>query len=104
MTTDWSKHIAENVAKVSTISSISGSISFLLKYLQGSSLCPLGQAVMGGAFSKSQGEGVEGKVLADGRVIPPTPAQQALHMKNLDIYSWDPRQPHSDDEPLSDLE
>ena len=72
--------------------------------IQGSSLCPLGQAVMGGAFSKSQGEGVEGKVLADGRVIPPTPAQQALSMKNLDIYNWDPNQPHSDDEALSDLE
>jgi len=84
VTTDWSKHIAENVAK-------------------GSSLCPLGQAVMGGALNKGEGN-VEGKVLSDGRVVPPTPAQQALNMKGLDIYSWDPTQPHSDDEPLSDLE
>jgi len=89
VTTDWSKHIAENVAK-------------------GSSLCPLGQAVMGGAFNKGEDDGgnVEGRVLADGRVVPPTPAHQALHMKNVDIYKWDPNNcpDNSDDEALSDLE
>ena len=58
---------------------------------------------MGGALNKGEGN-VEGKGLSDGRVVPPTPAQQALNMKGLDIYSWDPSQPHSDDEPLSDLE
>jgi len=86
VTTDWSKHIAENVAK-------------------GSSLCPLGQSVMGGAFVKGEeGAELEDRVLVDGRVVPPTPAQQALNMAGLDIYSWDPATPHSDEEALSDLE
>ena len=60
---------------------------------------------MGGAFTKSSGEPAEGRVLADGRVVPPTPAQQALRMTNLDIYNWDPNSVgNSDDEQLSDLE
>merc|ERR1711973_487809 len=75
---------------------------------KGSSLCPLGQAVMGGAFNKDEDDGgnVEGRVLSDGRVVPPTPAQQALHMKNVDIYKWDPNNcpDNSDDKALSDLE
>lgn len=73
--------------------------------MQGSSLCPLGQSVMGGALVKGdQGAVTQGRVLEDGRVVPPTPAQQALSMAALDIYTWDPASPHSDDEPLSDLE
>ena len=72
--------------------------------LQGSSLCPLGQAVMGGAFTKSEGAALEPKVLADGRVVPPTPAQQAKHLANIDIYNFQPDQDNSDDEPLSDME
>ena len=72
--------------------------------LQGSSLCPLGQSVMGGAFSKSDGATLEPKVLSDGRVVPPTPAQQAVHMANIDIYNFDPSLDNSDDEPLSDME
>ena len=60
---------------------------------------------MGGALVKGeQGAAVEGRVLEDGRVVPPPPAQQALNMAGLDIYTWDPTSPHSDDEPLSDLE
>ena len=46
----------------------------------------------------------QGRVLADGRVVPPTPAMQARGLAGLDIYSWDPHTPHSDEEPLSDLE
>ena len=59
---------------------------------------------MGGAFNKGGEGNVEGQVLSDGRVVPPTPAQQARNMTGLDIYSWDPSQQNSDDEPLSDLE
>ena len=72
--------------------------------VQGSSLCPLGQAVMGGAFNKSEGASLEPKVLSDGRVIPPTPAQQAVYMGNLDIYNFDASLDNSDDENLSDME
>ena len=72
--------------------------------MQGSALCPLGQSVMGGALVKGEQGAVQGRVLEDGRVVPPTPAQQALSMGALDIYTWDPASPHSDDEPLSDLE
>jgi len=84
MTTDWSKHIAANIAK-------------------GSSLCPIGQSVMGGAMG-TKGAVLEPKVLKDGRVIPPTPAQQAANMTGLDIYNFDPSLPDSDDEPISDIE
>merc|ERR1719481_141250 len=84
MTTDWSKHIAANIAK-------------------GSSLCPIGQAVMGGAMD-NKGAPLEPKVLKDGRVIPPTPAQQAANMTNLNIYNFDTNLPDSDDEPISDIE
>ena len=59
---------------------------------------------MGGAFSKSEGANLEPKVLSDGRVVPPTPAQQAVQMANIDIYNFDPGQDNSDDEPLSDME
>ena len=60
---------------------------------------------MGGALVKGDQGGVtQGRVLEDGRVVPPTPAQQALSMEALDIYTWDPAFPHSDDEPLSDME
>ena len=59
---------------------------------------------MGGAFKKGDGTKLEPKVLSDGRVIPPTPAQQAVHMANLDIYNFDATMGNSDDEPLSDLE
>ena len=59
---------------------------------------------MGGAFSKSEGAALEPKVLSDGRVVPPTPAQQAVHMANIDIYSFDPASQNSDDEPLSDMD
>ena len=72
--------------------------------LQGSALCPLGQSVMGGAFTKSEGAVLEPKVLADGRVVPPTPAQQAVHMANFDIYNFQPSLENSDDEPLSDMD
>jgi len=84
MTTDWSKHIAANIAK-------------------GSSLCPIGQAVMGGAMD-NKGAPLEPKVLKDGRVIPPTPAQQAANMTNINIYNFDQNIPDSDDEPISDIE
>ena len=72
--------------------------------MQGSSLCPLGQSVMGGAFSKSEGATLEPRVLSDGRVVPPTPAQQAINMANIDIYNFDPTNDNSDDEALSDME
>ena len=59
---------------------------------------------MGGAFNKSEGANLEPKVLSDGRVIPPTPAQQAVYMGNLDIYNFDASLDNSDDENLSDME
>ena len=59
---------------------------------------------MGGAFNKSEGATLEPKVLSDGRVVPPTPAQQAVFMDNLDIYNFDSTRDNSDDEPLSDME
>ena len=58
---------------------------------------------MGGAMGKNSGN-LEQKVLKDGRVIPPTPIQQAANMTNIDIYSFDSSLPDSDDEPLSDIE
>ena len=67
---------------------------------QGSSLCPIGQAMMGGAMDKKG----EPKVTKDGRVIQPTPAQQAANMTRLDIYNFDTNLPDSDDEPISDIE
>ena len=48
MTTDWSKHIAANIAKVGIVTTY--------KFAQGSSLCPIGQSVMGGAMGKGAGE------------------------------------------------
>ena len=59
---------------------------------------------MGGAFTKSEGANLEPKVLSDGRVVPPTPAQQAVHLANIDIYSFEPSLDNSDDEPLSDMD
>ena len=59
---------------------------------------------MGGAFNKSEGASLQPKVLSDGRVIPPTPAQQAVYMGNLDIYNFDASLDNSDDENLSDME
>ena len=78
MTKDYSKHIAENIAK-------------------GSALCPLGMAEMGGAM----GGGGGGK---GGKVKNLTAKQQALAMTSLNIYNFDTSLPDSDDEPLSDLE
>ena len=102
MTTDWSKHIAANIAKVYSTYHPSILKSSLLSF-QGSSLCPIGQAVMGGAMD-NKGAPLEPKVLKDGRVIPPTPAQQAANMTNINIYNFDQNIPDSDDEPISDIE
>ena len=67
-------------------------------------MCPIGSSVMGGAMDKKKGAPLEPTVLKDGRVIPPTPAQQAANMTGLDIYNYDPNLPDSDDEPISDIE
>ena len=55
-------------------------------------------------MDKNKGAPLEPKVLKDGRVIPPSPAQQAANMTGLDIYNFDPTLPDSDDEPISDIE
>jgi len=52
----------------------------------------------------NKGAPLEPKVLKDGRVIPPTPAQQAANMTNINIYNFDQNIPDSDDEPISDIE
>ena len=102
MTSDWSKHIAANIAKVKTAIQRGFKCPWILN--QGSSLCPIGASVMGGAMDKNKGAPLEPKVLKDGRVIPPSPAQQAANMTGLDIYNFDPTLPDSDDEPISDIE
>ena len=71
---------------------------------KGSSLCPIGASVMGGAMGGGSGVELQPVVLADGRVVPPSPARQAANLANLDIYNFDPTLPNSDDEPLSDIE
>ena len=67
-------------------------------------MCPIGASVMGGAMDKNKGAPLAPKVLNDGRVIPPTPVQQAANMIGLDIYNFDTNLPDSDDEPISDIE
>ena len=52
-------------------------------------MCPIGASVMGGAMDKNKGGPLEPKVLKDGKVIPPTPVQQAANMVVVDIYNFD---------------